>query len=130
MNFWMCKVLLHVMKCVNPYFKEHTLYMIERRCLLGVAYWAMPTMRCLLGIAYWALPTGHCLLGIAYWALNQEKEEFFDQLFTESQMTKETYEMIEDFLSEETQMYNYTDDEINLTEQDRQEATQLLKEIT
>ena len=45
-------------------------------------------------------------------------------------MTKETYEMIEDFLSEETQMYNYTDDEINLTEQDRQEATQLLKEIT
>jgi len=57
--------------------------------------------------------------------LNQEREEFFNQLFTESYLTNEAYETIEEFLSEETQTSN---DEINLTEQDRQEATQILKE--
>jgi len=38
--------------------------------------------------------------------------------------------MVKDFLNEETRISSYLTDEINLTEQDRQEATQLLKEIT
>jgi len=44
-------------------------------------------------------------------------------------LTKETYEIMEEFLNEEIQISRYINDEIKLTEQDRQEATQLLKEI-
>jgi len=36
---------------------------------------------------------------------------------------------MEEFLNEEIQISRYINDEIKLTEQDRQEATQLLKEI-
>jgi len=60
--------------------------------------------------------------------LNQEREEFLNQLFMESHLNSETNEMVEDFLNEETQIPNYLIDKINLTEQDRQEATQILEE--
>jgi len=36
--------------------------------------------------------------------------------------------MMEEFIIKETLTFNYLKDEINLTEQDRQEATQLLEE--
>jgi len=61
--------------------------------------------------------------------LNQERKEFFNQLFMESNLSEESYEMIEGFLNEETQIPNYLNDEINLTEQDRRAAMQILADI-
>jgi len=61
---------------------------------------------------------------------NQEREDFFNSLLTpEINITKELYEMVEDFLHEETKPIDYLHDEIKLTEQDRQVAAQILEDI-
>jgi len=62
--------------------------------------------------------------------INQEREEFFNRLFPlETSLTEEFYEMVEDFLHDETKPMDYLHDEIKLTKQDQQEAGQILANI-